>query len=109
AKFRPGDCSHRAPRNHGSFACRRAQSFSEGFGRSASRFAAQKKLKPMSFPLPDSEFRTDEPAPQSPWRIVDLIVFAVFFLLTVLLLPITVLRVWHIFSPELRVADLIAV
>ena len=63
----------------------------------------------MSFPLPDSEFRTDEPAPQSPWRIADLIVFAVFFLLTVLFLPITVLRVWHIFSPELRVADLTAV
>ena len=63
----------------------------------------------MSFPLPDSEFRTDEPAPQSPWRIADLIVFAVFFLLTVLFLPITVLRVWHIFNPELRVADLTAV
>ena len=63
----------------------------------------------MSFPLPDSEFRTDEPAPKSPWRIADLIVFAVFFLLTVLFLPITVLRVWHIFSPELRVADLTAV
>ena len=63
----------------------------------------------MSFPLPDSEFRTDEPAPKSPWRIADLIVFAVFFLLTVLFLPITVLRVWHIFNPELRVADLTAV
>jgi len=63
----------------------------------------------MSFPLPDSEFRTDEPAPQSPWRIADLIVFAVFFLLTVLFLPITALRVWHIFNPELRVADLTAV
>jgi CAAX protease family protein len=63
----------------------------------------------MSFPLPDSEFRTEEPAPQSPWRIADLIVFAVFFLLTVLFLPITVLRVWHIFNPELRVADLTAV
>ena len=63
----------------------------------------------MSFPLPDSESRTDEPAPQSPWRIADLIVFAVFFLLTVLFLPITVLRVWHIFNPELRVADLTAV
>jgi len=63
----------------------------------------------MSFPLPDSEFRTDEPAPKSPWRIADLIVFAVFSLLTVLLLPITVLRVWHIFNPELRVTDLTAV
>jgi len=63
----------------------------------------------MSFPLPDSEFRTDEPAPKSPWRIADLIVFAVFFLLTVLFLPITALRVWHIFNPELRVADLTAV
>jgi len=40
---------------------------------------------------------------------VDLIVFAVFFLLTVLFLPITVLRVWHIFKPELRVADLTTV
>jgi uncharacterized protein len=63
----------------------------------------------MTFPLPDSEFRTDEPAPKSPWRIADLIVFAVFFLLTVLFLPITVLRVWHIFKPELRVADLTTV
>ena len=63
----------------------------------------------MSFPLPDSESRTDEPAPQSPWRIADLIVFAVFSLLTVLFLPITALRVWHIFNPELRVADLTAV
>src|SRR5438552_13190730 len=63
----------------------------------------------MSFPLPDSEFRTDEPAPKSPWRITDLIVFAVFSLLTVLFLPITALRVWHIFNPELRVADLTAV
>jgi len=63
----------------------------------------------MSFPLPDSEFRTDEPAPKSPWRIADLIVFAVFSLLTVLFLPITALRVWHIFNPELRVADLTAV
>src|SRR5437867_1163723 len=63
----------------------------------------------MSFPLPDSEFRTDEPAPQSPWRIADLIVFAVFSLLTVLFLPITVLRVWHLFNPELRVTDLTAV
>ena len=63
----------------------------------------------MSFPLPDSEFRTDEPAPQSTWRIVDLIVFAVFSLLTVLFLPLTVLRVWHIFNPQLRVTDLTAV
>jgi len=30
-------------------------------------------------------------------------------LLTVLFLPITALRVWHIFNPELRVADLTAV
>ncbi len=63
----------------------------------------------MSFPLPDSEFRTDEPAPKSPWRIADLIVFAVFSLLTVLFLPLTVLRVWHIFNPQLRVTDLTAV
>ena len=63
----------------------------------------------MSFPLPDSDFRTEERVPQNPWRIADLVVFAVFFLLTVLFLPITALRVWHIFNPELRVADLTAV
>jgi len=63
----------------------------------------------MSFPLPDSDFRTEERVPQNPWRLADLVVFAVFFLLTVLFLPITALRVWHIFNPELRVADLTAV
>ena len=63
----------------------------------------------MSFPLPDSDFRTEEPVPQHPWSIADLVVFAVFFLLTVLFLPLTVLRVWHIFNPALRVAELTAV
>jgi uncharacterized protein len=62
----------------------------------------------MSFPLPDSDFRTEEPVPQPqhPWGLADLVVFAVFFGLTVLFLPLTVLRVWHIFNPALRVKDL---
>jgi len=64
----------------------------------------------MSFPLPDSDFRTEEPVPQQhPWRVADLVVFAAFSLLTVLFLPLTVLRVWQIFKPDFRVADLTAV
>ena len=64
----------------------------------------------MSFPLPDSDFRTEEPVPQQhSWSLADLVIFAVFFLLTVLLLPLTALRIWHIFKPDLRVADLTAV
>ena len=39
---------------------------------------------------------------------LDLIVFGVFFGATVLLLPFSVIRVWRIFSPELRIADLTA-
>ena len=63
----------------------------------------------MSLPLSDPEFPVEETVPQNPWRVADLVVFAVFFLVTVLFLPLTVLRVWHIFRPELRVADLTAV
>ena len=39
---------------------------------------------------------------------LDLIVFGVFFGATVLLLPFSVIRVWRIFSPGLRVTDLTA-
>jgi membrane protease YdiL (CAAX protease family) len=66
----------------------------------------------MSYPLPDPELRMEAPEPQGPqslWRMADLLVFAVFFLLTVLLLPLSVIRVWRIFNPDLRVADLTAV
>jgi len=61
--------------------------------------------------LPDPEPRfEDVPGlqPRSPWSMADLIVFGVFFALTVLLLPLTVLRVWHIFNPALRISDLTA-
>ena len=39
---------------------------------------------------------------------LDLIVFAIFFAVTVFLLPFSVIHVWHIFNPGLRVADLTA-
>jgi membrane protease YdiL (CAAX protease family) len=38
----------------------------------------------------------------------DLVVFGIFFALTVLLLPMAVIRVWRIFNPELAVSDLTA-
>jgi membrane protease YdiL (CAAX protease family) len=69
----------------------------------------------MSYPLPnpDPRFETPEPQipqpPQNRWRMADLIVFGVFFMLTVLFLPVTVIRIWRIFSPELRITDLTAV
>ena len=60
--------------------------------------------------LPDpSEFETIEHRPpRSPWSIVDLFVFCVFFAMTVLLLPVAAIRVWNIFNPNLRLADLTA-
>jgi len=39
---------------------------------------------------------------------LDLIVFGVFFVATVLILPLSVLRVWRIFNPTIRLADLTA-
>jgi membrane protease YdiL (CAAX protease family) len=66
----------------------------------------------MSYPLPDPELRIGAPEPQNPqnpWRMADLVVFAVFFMLTVFLLPFSVIRVWRIFNPDLRVTDLTAV
>ena len=47
----------------------------------------------MSFPLPDPQFG-EEPSPQNPWRMSDLVVFGVFFLFTVFLLNLTVIRFW---------------
>jgi membrane protease YdiL (CAAX protease family) len=60
--------------------------------------------------LPDpSPFETVEPPPpRSPWSMADLLVFGVFFALTVLLLPLGAIRVWNIFNPNLRLADLTA-
>jgi len=69
----------------------------------------------MSYPLPDPDLRFDAPqpegplSPQNPWRMADLIVFGVFFLITVLFLPVTVIRIWRIFRPDLKLTDLTAV
>jgi len=48
----------------------------------------------MSFPLPDPQLGMDEPAPRRPWGMVDLIAFALFFLFTMFLLNVLVLRFW---------------
>ena len=51
----------------------------------------------MSLPLPDPNLGMEPPAPvapQNPWRMVDLIVFGVFFLFTVFLLNVLVIKFW---------------
>jgi membrane protease YdiL (CAAX protease family) len=48
----------------------------------------------MSLPLPDPHFGMEEPGPQNPWRMADLFVFGVFFLFTVFLLNVVVVRFW---------------
>ena len=58
--------------------------------------------------LPELDPSIERHPPQSPWSMVDLIVFGVFFLATVLLLPFSVIRIWRLFEPGLRVADLTA-
>jgi len=66
----------------------------------------------MSYPLPDPESRIGPPEPERPqsvWGMADLVVFGVFFLLTVLFLPLSLVRLWRMFNPGLRVADLTAV
>src|SRR6266550_2407008 len=56
-------------------------------------------------PLPESE----NPEPKNPWSAVDLIVFSVFFGLTVLLLPAGLIWLWRFFDPALKVDQLTAV
>ena len=48
----------------------------------------------MSLPLSDPQFGMEEPAPQYPWRMTDLVVFGVFFLFVVFLLNVIVIRFW---------------
>src|SRR5437870_5505377 len=48
----------------------------------------------MSVPLPDPQFGMEEPVPQHPWRMTDLVAFAVFFLFVVILLNLGVIRFW---------------
>ena len=46
----------------------------------------------MSYPLPDPHFDMEELAPRNPWRMADIVVFGVFFLVTVFLLNVVVIR-----------------
>jgi uncharacterized protein len=48
----------------------------------------------MSVPLPDPHFEMDDHPPQNPWRMADIVVFGVFFLITVVLLNVVVVAVW---------------
>ena len=63
----------------------------------------------MMYSLPDPEPQIERQEPRSPWSVIDLIVFFIFFGLTLLLLPAGVVRLWRIFNPELQFADLTAV
>ncbi|MBI4471034.1 MAG: CPBP family intramembrane metalloprotease [Acidobacteria bacterium] len=47
--------------------------------------------------------------PRNPWSVIDLVVFGVFFGLTILFLPMGMIRVMRIFRPELAVSDLTAI
>jgi CAAX protease family protein len=47
--------------------------------------------------------------PQSPWSSVDLIVFGVFFALTVLVLPAGLVWLWRLVNPDLKTDQLTAV
>jgi hypothetical protein len=60
-------------------------------------------------PDPGPEPEIEKVEPQNPWSAVDIVVFAVFFLLTVLLLPYSFIRLWQMFNPALKVSDLTAV
>jgi CAAX protease family protein len=64
-----------------------------------------------SLPDPEPSFVPIESAPvpaRTPWSFADLLVFGIFFALTVLLLPMGAVRIWRIFNPELRLGDLTA-
>src|SRR5262249_32870214 len=58
--------------------------------------------------LPDPEPRLEGQGGRqthSPWSLVDILVFAVFSALTVLLLPAGIIAIWHIFNPTFRLSD----
>src|SRR5215470_14545908 len=60
-----------------------------------------------SLPDPQPAFEPLE-QPRSPWSMADLIVFGIFFALTVLFLPVSVIRVWRIVDPDLGLSNLTA-
>ncbi len=63
----------------------------------------------MMYSLPDPEPEVDRQGQGSPWSIADLVAFALFFGLTIVLLPMISVRIWRIFYPSLRVSDLTAI
>ena len=63
----------------------------------------------MMHSLPDPEPELDRREQGIPWSIADLIAFAFFFGLTILLLPAITVRIWRLFNPGLRLSDLTAV
>lgn len=60
-----------------------------------------------SFPDPHVQHNISEP--QNPWGIVDLVVFGLFFGLTILFLPLGVVQLWRIFDPAVRLSVFTAV
>jgi uncharacterized protein len=59
--------------------------------------------------LPDPLPEPERPESTNPWSAVDLLVFGVFFGLTVLVLPAGMIMLWRIFNPALKADELGAV
>jgi membrane protease YdiL (CAAX protease family) len=63
----------------------------------------------MMYSLPDPEPQIERLQPTSPWSIVDLIVFAVFFGITLAAVPFGALQIARMFDPQFQLSDLTAV
>ena len=63
----------------------------------------------MMHSLPDPEPEIERQEQGSPWSIADLMAFAIFFGLTVVLLPAVTIRILRFFNPGLRLSDLTAI
>src|SRR5437870_7599070 len=59
--------------------------------------------------LPDPFAEPERLEPQNPWSSVDLIVFGVFFGLTVVVLPAGLIWLWRFINPDLKTDQLTAV
>ena len=62
-------------------------------------------IDPLPAPLPEQEL----PEPKNPWSAIDLVVFGVFFVMTVLLLPMGMIWIWRFFDPGLQANKLTTV
>ena len=61
-------------------------------------------------PLPDGLREHERPEPKSPWSAADLVVFVVFFVAAVLVLPAGMIWLWQYFiNPAFQAADMTAV